>query len=391
MTDTLLAAFKKIMSMSDFQTSLIQVAFYGAYFCLAFPAALFIKRFTYKSGVLLGLGLYITGAMLFYPASHSMQYAHFLIALFILAGGLSILETSANPYILVMGPEQTAARRLNLAQSFNPIGALTGVLLSKLYILSDLNSADAVERAQMGSEALQSLQAAELNAVMQTYVGVALLLIVVWVLIKITRMPATYDSDHSVQIWQTVKRILKIKHYVGGVIAQFFYVGAQIAIWSFTIRYVMQELQLNEAQSASYYLLSLVVFSVARFIATWIMKYIAPARMLAGAAVLAGLCTLGAMFGSHYFGVFSLILISAFMSLMFPTIFSLGVRGLGNDTKLAGSGLVMAIVGGAVFTALQGLLSDLTGSIKVAFTVPLICFAVVFVYGLYLEKSLHKN
>ncbi len=239
----------------------------------------------------------------------------------------------------------------------------------------------------MGSDALRTVQASELNAVMQTYVGVALLLVVVWILIKLTSMPATYDSNHSVRILEAIKRICKIKHYIGGVVAQFFYVGAQVAVWSFTIRYVMQELQLNEEKSASFYLLSLIVFSLSRFIATWLMKYVTPERMLSGAAILSGICTVGAIFGSRYVGVFSLVSISAFMSLMFPTIFSLAVRGLGDDTKLAGSGLVMAIVGGAVFTALQGLVSDLSSSIKIAFIVPLICFGVVFVYGFYSEKS----
>src|SRR3990172_6455323 len=180
MTDTLLSAFKKIMSMSDFQTSWIQVAFYGSYFCLALPAAIFIKKYTYKSGVLLGLGLFIAGSVLFYPASKTMLYTNFLIALFILAGGLSILETAANPYIVAMGPEETGVRRLNFAQSFNPIGSITGVILSKVFILSKLNAADVNQRAAMGAEQLQAMQSQELAAVMGPYVGVAFFLIFLW-------------------------------------------------------------------------------------------------------------------------------------------------------------------------------------------------------------------
>ena len=189
MTDTLLAAFKRIMSMSDFQTSWIQLAFYGAYFCLAFPAALYIRKYTYKSGILLGLGLFAFGSLLFYPASLTMSYGFFLLALYVLAGGLSILETSANPYILMMGPEDTATRRLNLAQSFNPIGSIIGIYMSKVFILSKLNTAEAADRSSMDVEALQVIKSEELSGVMSAYVGVAFFLIFLWVLIRITQMP----------------------------------------------------------------------------------------------------------------------------------------------------------------------------------------------------------
>ncbi len=388
MTDTLLAAFKKILSISDFKTSWIQIVFYGAYFCLALPGALFIRRFTYKSGVLLGLGLYITGALLFYPASLTQNYAHFLIALFILAGGLSILETSANPYIIVLGPEETGTRRLNFAQSFNPIGSLTGILLSKLFILSRLNPASAQERLNMGKEQLLQIQTDELNAIMGTYVGVALLLIVIWMAIVITRMPRSSDAGTSFDFLAVLRRILPKRHYTYGVIAQFFYVGAQIGVWSFTIRYAMQELKLVEKEAATYYLLSLIIFSLFRFISTALMKVIRPAVLLMAAALLAMLCSLITITTGGMTGVIALVLISAFMSLMFPTIFGLAVRGLGGDTKIAGSGLIMAILGGAVLTAIQGRLSDFAGDIKVSYIIPLICFAVILVYARYASVHL---
>jgi len=250
MTDTLLAAFKKIMSMSDFQTSWIQLAFYGAYFCLALPAAIFIKKYTYKSGVLLGLGLFIIGALLFYPASKTMNYFHFLAALYILAGGLSILETAANPYIIAMGPEETGTQRLNFSQSFNPIGSIIGVFLSKLFILSNLNSANAEERAAMNVEQLNHIQSRELAVVMGPYVAVALFLVVLWVLIAATKMPKASDAVGKLDLAPTFKRLVHNRHYVWGVVAQFFYVGAQIGVWSFTIRYVMKELNLNEADAS---------------------------------------------------------------------------------------------------------------------------------------------
>ncbi|MDF9799903.1 FHS family L-fucose permease-like MFS transporter [Catalinimonas alkaloidigena] len=381
MTDTLLAAFKKIMSMSDFQTSWIQIAFYGSYFCLALPAAILIKKFTYKTGVLLGLGMFIAGSLLFYPASQTMVYGHFLASLFILAGGLSILETSANPYIIAMGPEDTGTRRLNLAQSFNPIGSIIGVLLSKVFILSKLNAASAEVRAGMTPDELKNIQAEELAAVMGPYVGVAVLLLALWLTIAIVKMPKASDADESLNLGPTFKRLIKNPNYVWGVIAQFFYVGAQIGVWSYTIRYVMLELQVDEDEAASYYLAALVLFTVSRFICTALMKVIKPGNLLALLSILAVACTLIVVIGNGYVGVYALVGISGCMSLMFPTIYGLAVRGLGDDTKVGGSGLIMAILGGAVITSVQGQVSDITGSIHLAYLVPLFCFLVVAVYG----------
>jgi len=383
MTDTLLAAFKKIMSMSDFQTSWIQIAFYGSYFCLALPAAIFIKKFTYKAGVLLGLGMFVTGALLFYPASITMNYFHFLAALYILAGGLSILETAANPYIIAMGPEDTATRRLNFAQSFNPIGSILGVFLSQWFILSNLNAASAEQRAAMSPEQLHEIQAAELSAVMGPYVGVALLLMVLWILIAACKMPRASDAGSSLDLGPTFKRLIRNRHYLSGVAAQFFYVGAQIGVWSFTIRYVMQELKLNEEDAASYYVAALVLFTASRFVCTGLMRFFAPGTLLSLLAVLAIACTATVILGHGTVGVYALVGISGCMSLMFPTIFGLAVRGLGNDTKLGGSGLIMAILGGAVLTALQGQVSDLTGSINLSYLVPLGCFLFIALYGVF--------
>jgi FHS family L-fucose permease-like MFS transporter len=284
MTDTLLAAFKRIMSMSDFQTSWIQMAFYGSYFCLALPAAIFIKKFTYKSGILLGLGLFVLGSLLFYPASITMAYGHFLIALYVLAGGLSILETSANPYIIAMGSEDSGTMRLNLAQSFNPIGSITGVVLSKVFILSNLNLASAEERAGMSQEELRAIQSEELTSVMGPYVGVAVFLMLLWIVIKFMPMPKASDASSKLDLKSSMKRLIKTPHYVGAVVAQFFYMGAQIGVWSYTIRYVMQELQLNEDAASNYYLASLILFVACRFVFTALMKYVKP-RSLSDLAV----------------------------------------------------------------------------------------------------------
>lgn len=385
MTDTLLAAFKKIMSMSDFQTSWIQLAFYGSYFCLAIPAALFIKRFNYKSGVLLGLGLFILGSISFYPASITQVYGHFLVALFVLAGGLSVLETSANSYVIFLGPEETATRRLNLAQSFNPIGSILGVVLSKFFILSNLNQAGNEARMHMSGEELKEIQTAELNAVMGPYVGIAIVLLIIWLMIAFYRMPKASDGS-GLNFIPTIKKLVKNKNYVSGVLAQFFYVGAQIGVWSFTIRYVMQELKVNEEQASSYYIAALIAFTLSRFIFTGLMKFFKPGKLLAFSALAAGICSLIVIFGSGMPAVFALVAISAFMSLMFPTIFGQAVRGLGTSTKIGGSGLIMAILGGAVLTAIQGLISDATGDIHYSYVVPLVCFIIIFAYGIGSDK-----
>lgn len=391
LTDTLLAAFKRIMSMTDFQTSWIQMAFYGSYFCLALPAAVFIKRFTYKSGVLLGLGMYVAGALLFYPSSIAMQYGFFLGSLFILAGGLSILETACNPYIIAMGDEKTGTRRLNLAQSFNPIGSISGVVISKFFILSNLDLASAQERATMSAEELQKIQEAELNAVMGPYVTIGILLLVLWIVIAAKKMPKDSRDGEKIDLWPTIKRLAAKRNYVLGVVAQFFYVGAQICVWSFTIRYVMEELSLTEAAASSYYIAALVVFTVFRFINTWLMKYFKPEKLLMLSAMLGVVSTFIVIVGSGYVGVIALVAISGFMSLMFPTIFGIASMGLGKDTKIGSSGLIMAIGGGAVLPALQGLLSDATGSINISYWVPLLCFVIIAFYGLLSTKFDTEN
>lgn len=382
MTDTLLAAFKRIMSMSDFQTSWVQVAFYGAYGCLAFPAALFIRRYTYKAGVLLGLVLFSAGALLFYPASITMNYFHFLGALYILASGLAILETSADPFMIALGPEQTGTQRLNLAQSFNPVGSIAGVFLSREFILSKLNRADAAERAQMTSEQLQEIQAEELTAVMGPYVAVAVVILIVAILIASTRMPDDSEEVRHASVLDTIKRLLRRRQYVTGVIAQFFYVGAQIGVWSFTIRYVMAELGHTEAAASNYYIASLILFAISRFVCTWLMNYVKSSTLLFGLSGMAILLTGIVIASGGYVGVIALVGISGCMSLMFPTIFGLAVRGLGSDAKIGSSGLIMAIIGGAVIPSVQGIVSDATSSIHLAYLIPLICFIVTAVYGL---------
>lgn len=397
MTDTLLAAFKRIMSMTDARTSLIQISCYGlGYFIFALPAAIYIKRFSYKSGVLLGLGLYILGCLMFFPAKMTGNYFHFLGALWILFGGLSILETASNPYIIAMGKESTGTRRLNLAQSFNPLGSIMGVVISQIFILSELNTASATERAAMASTKLHAIQNGELNAVTMTYVTIGILLLILWLVIFFVKMPRASDAGTSVNLGPTLARLLKNKNYVMGVVAQFFYVGAQIGVWSFTIRYAMKALDLEnivlpagktpEQMAATYYIASLILFASSRFVFTFLMKFFRPSSLLTFASVMAIICTLTVIFGSGMVGVIALVAISSFMSLMFPTIFGQAVIGLGDDTKIGGSGLIMAILGGAVVTFLQGRVSDMTGSINYSYIIPAICFGVITYYAIASRK-----
>ena len=374
MTDTLLSAFKKIMAMSDTQTSLIQLAFYGSYFCFALPAAIYIRKYSYKSGVILGLALYAAGAILFLPAAKAASYGFYLIAIYILAGGCSVLETTANPYILAMGAPETATRRLNVAQAFNPLGSITGILLSKYFILKDIS----------------------LYSVSGTYMTLGFVLLVILTVMLFVRMPEGRDDGSADSLGATFRRLFKNKAYVFGVVAQFFYVGAQIGVWSFTIRLVMKELGIVEAQGATIYLISIICFSAARFLFTWLMKYFRPAKLLLVAAAADIVCTLFVIIlgGTGWPCVIALIAVSFFMSLMFPTIYGLALDGVedpakggyAGDAKIGASGLIMAILGGALITPLQGMVSDAFG-INLAYLVPLVCFVVVFAYAMSVRKA----
>lgn len=386
MNDTLLAAFRRIMSMSDLQTSLVQFAFFGAYFCFALPAAVFIGSHSYKAGILLGLGLYAAGTMLFYPAGQIASYGFFLFAIYVMAGGCAVLETTANPYILSMGAQETATRRLNFAQTLNPIGAICGILLSRHFILSELNAADAAERAGMGAEALAEVQAHELNAVSGTYMLIGVVLTVLFIIIALVKMPADKDIG-NLNILSTFRMLWKNRRWRYGVVTQFFYVGVQTGVWSFTIRLAMDRLDILEKDASMIFLYSIIAFTACRFLFTWLMGFIRPVKLLLCVSVAAVGCTLLVIFSSGMLSVWALVGISACMSLMFPTIYGIALEGItGENAKLAASGLIMAILGGALITPLQALVSDTFG-IGNSFWVPLVCLLVVFVYSAGIIRS----
>ena len=370
MTDTLLAAFKRIMSMSDTQTSLIQFAFYGSYFCFALPAALFIRRRSFKSGIILGLLLYAAGAMLFLPAARVASYGFYLVAIYVMAGGCSVLETTANPYVMSMGDPRTATRRLNIAQSFNPVGSILGILMSKYFILDDIS----------------------LYSISGTYAALGLVLLGILVVMLFARMPSGKDDDRSDSVGASFRRLLSNRLYRRGVVAQFFYVGAQIGVWSFTIRLVMQETGRLEAAASSIYLISIIGHCLSRFIYTGLMRWFSPARLLTFGGVMSALLSLTVVqsAGTGWICITSLVLISSFMSLMFPTIYGIALGGImrgdhPGDSKIGASGLIMSILGGALLTPLQGMVSDHT-NIYTSYAVPAFCFVVVTAYAVYAHR-----
>ena len=370
MTDTLLAAFKRIMSMSDTQTSLIQFAFYGSYFCFALPAALFIRRRSFKSGIILGLLLYAAGAMLFLPAARVASYGFYLVAIYVMAGGCSVLETTANPYVMSMGDPRTATRRLNIAQSFNPVGSILGILMSKYFILDDIS----------------------LYSISGTYAALGLVLLGILVVMLFARMPSGKDDDRSDSVGASFRRLLSNRLYRRGVVAQFFYVGAQIGVWSFTIRLVMQETGCLEAAASSIYLISIIGHCLSRFIYTGLMRWFSPSRLLTFGGVMSALLSLTVVLsaGTGWLCITSLVLISSFMSLMFPTIYGIALGGImrgdhPGDSKIGASGLIMSILGGALLTPLQGMVSDHT-NIYTSYAVPAFCFVVVTAYAVYAHR-----
>lgn len=385
LNDVLIAHFKKLFTLSDLEAGLVQSAFYLGYFCLAIPAALFMRARGYRAAVLLGLGLYGAGALLFWPAAGAQSYPFFLFALFVIASGLAFLETSANPLIARLGPAESAARRLNLAQAFNPLGSIAGVVLGSRLILSGISHSPE-EMAAMDPAALAAYRASEAAAVQTPYLVIGLGVLAWALLIRAVRFPpiATEpDVDEGVGAWADFAVLLRSRRVMLGVVAQFFYVGAQVGIWSFLIRYAQVAVPgTSEHAAADYLTASLVAFMVGRFAGAGLMGRVAPLPLLAGFAAVALVLTGGAALLGGAPGLVALTVTSFFMSIMYPTIFAETVAGLGARTKSAAALLVMAIVGGAAIPAAMGLVSDASGSIVTAMLVPAACFAVVLVFAL---------
>jgi FHS family L-fucose permease-like MFS transporter len=448
-TNPLVAVFKDVFVITNAQSTWVQMAFYGGYATMALPAAIFIRRFSYKSGIIVGLALYAIGALLSIPAAAGANFNLFIIALYILTFGLAFLETTANPYILSMGPPETATRRLNLAQAFNPVGSLTGMFIAGTVILSAIQVEDfkndvngyasdlaptAIVQQQHNipsflqakprervhdanvqayvatvgvdapATALQDfkdgkidsfqgmthreLQQSDLKLVAMPYTVIGCVVLVVLVIFAVSKLPHTGapDADHDVHFGRTVKRLLTNPNYVGGVIAQTFYVGAQIMTWTFIIQYAENELGIDKATAQNFNIMAMVIFLCSRFICTFFLKYISPSKLLLILSAGAIAFTLGAIYIHSLTGLYSLVLVSACMSLMFPTIYGLALDGVGEDAKLGSAGLIFAIVGGVFMTRFQGQILDMDGfmgttATRGSFFLVVLCFIIIAVYG----------
>lgn len=392
-TNPMVKAFSKIFRMSATDGALVQVAFYGGYFAMAFPAAMFIRRYSYKAGVLVGLGLYALGALLFYPAKMTGEYYPFLAAYFILTCGLSFLETSSNPYILSMGTEETATRRLNLAQSFNPMGSLLGMFVAMNFIQAKLNPLDTAARTQLNDVQFEAVKESDLSVLIAPYLAIGIVIFAMFMLILIKKMPHNGDKNHDINFVPTLRRIFSLPHYREGVIAQFFYVGVQIMCWTFIIQYGTPILmaegmteQAAEVMSQQYNIIAMVIFCCSRFICTFLLRYVNTGQLLMILAIAGGALVCGVIFMHNIYGLYCLVGVSACMSLMFPTIYGIALTGLGDDAKFGAAGLIMSILGGSVLPPLQASIIDrgeLFGmpAVNVSFVLPFICFVVIAIYG----------
>jgi len=430
-TNPMVAAFKNILLISNFQSSLVQFAFYGGYCVMAIPAALFIKRFTYKTGILLGLALYAVGCLLFIPSGMMMAFWAFLLAYFVLTCGLSFLETSSNPYILAMGAEETSTQRLNFAQSFNPMGSITGMFVASQFILARLDPTDEAGRRllqETDPEAFASIQKSDLSVIIGPYAILGIVVLAMLILFAVAKLPKTAgEDDNKLNLGATFGRLTSNRKYIEGVLAQAFYVGAQIMCWTFIIQYAGNELGLAKSTAQNVNIIAMLIFVSSRFICTFLLKYFSPGGLLmtlaiggfglvAGTIFIKGNPDAGAQIQQYIEqysgtggvvgyvkgllvglikvegtgGLLSLVGVSACMSLMFPTIYGIALKGLGDDAKLGAAGLIMAIGGGCLMPLMQGWIMDRSAfdfgfmtlsSTRVSFVLPLICFVVIAIFG----------
>ena len=402
-TNPMVAAFQTVMELSAAKASMIQFAFYGGYATMAIPAALFIRRYNYKSGILLGLGLYATGAFLFIPAAEYQNFTFFCFSLYILTFGLAFLETTANPFILSLGSKETSTRRLNLAQAFNPVGSLSGMAVASLIVLPALwsdrrNEAGEIIFGTLSESEKAGIRLHDLAIIRDPYVALGIVVLIVFLIVALKKMPAiagTGEQGASAPASHSLRRLWHNRHYCEGVLAQMFYVAAQIMVWTFIIQYA-DRLGINKATAQNYNIFAMSLALCGRFVATGLMRRVNPRRLLMIFGIGASLCTLGTIFIDGIAGLYCLVAISAFMSLMFPTIYGIALEDVdAQDTALGAAFLVMAIVGGALMPPLQGAVIDLGTilnhpAVNVSFALPLICFLVVTRYG-YISLKTKRN
>jgi FHS family L-fucose permease-like MFS transporter len=406
-TDPMVNAFKKVLELSNTQASWVQMAFYGGYFCMALPAAMFMRKYSYKVGVLIGLGLYAIGALLFYPAAITEQFWFFCLGLYVLTFGLAFLETAANPYILAMGAKETATQRLNLAQSVNPIGLIAGLLVAKFFVYDNLQSDDILDFGALDEAKRAMIKVADLAVIRDPYVILGLVILVVFVLFLVSKMPQSKEEGAMPSLGDTFGKLAGNRKYVLGVLAQILYVGAQIMTWTYIYQYA-EAIDLANAGVAgyvevdvfSYQFLAFVLFTVGRIVGTALLRFMSPGKLLMSFAILAGVFVAGTMFVEGMIGLYSLVGISFCMSLMFPTIYGIALNDLTEEqSKVGSAGLVMAIVGGALLPMLQGMIIDAGGNgvadttimgvseVNFSFILPLLCFVYIAWYGMHVYKK----
>lgn len=401
-TDPMVNAFKKVLELSNTQASWVQMAFYGGYFCMALPAALFMRKYSYKVGVLIGLGLYAGGALLFYPAAITEQFWFFCLGLYVLTFGLAFLETAANPYILAMGAKETATRRLNLAQSVNPVGLTAGLLVAKFFVYDKLQSDDIADFSALDEAKRTMIRVADLAVIRDPYVVLGLVILAVFVLFLVNKMPQSKEEGSMPSLGDTFKNLIKNRKYVLGVIAQILYVGAQIMTWTYIYQYA-EAIDLANVDVAGYekidvfvyQFVAFILFTLGRIVGIAMLRVMSPGKLLMFFALLAGFFVLGAIFVEGVYGLYSVVGISFCMSLMFPTIYGIALNDLSEEeSKVGSAGLVMAIVGGALLPMLQGMIIDAGGSgvadtsilgvaeVNFSFILPFVCFLYIAWYGL---------
>lgn len=398
-TDPMVQAFKKVLELSNSEAAWVQMAFYGGYFCMALPAALFVRKYSYKTGVLIGLVLYAFGALLFYPAAIAEEFWFFCLGLYILTFGLAFLETTANPYILAMGHPLTATRRLNLAQAFNPVGLLLGLLVAQQFVLEELRSDDITDFSVLEEAKKALIRTTDLVVIRDPYVILGLVILAFFFIILLSKMPQAKDQGSIPSLGSTFKTLFRNKRYSYGVIAQILYVGAQIMCWTYIYQYA-EAFGMSSEEAANYQFGAFVLFLLGRVIGTWVLKYITASKMLMYFGVAAAICVLATIFLVGVPGLYALILVSFCMSVMFPTIYGIALDRLSEEeSKVGAAGLVMAIVGGALMPKLQGMVIDLGGvavndmnilgvsEVNFSFVLPLICFVFIVYYGLWVQKN----
>ena len=395
-TNPMVAAFRTVMELSNFKASMIQFAFYGGYATMAIPAALFIRKYSYKGGILVGLALYAAGAILSMPAASMQSFTFFCLSLYILTFGLAFLETTANPFILSLGDKETSTRRLNMAQAFNPVGSLTGMAVASFLVLPNLLSDERDAMGQLTFAAKSIAQKADIRvhdlaAIRTPYIVIGLVVLAVLIIFAFKKMPEGIrqeeaGSEEERSVGQTLRNLWQNHNYRYGVMSQFFYVGAQIMCWTFIIQYA-ERLGISWAKAQAFNIVAMSLNLAGRFLGTYLMKFFSSRLMLTLFAVGASVFTIGAICLDGMAGLYSLVLISLFMSIMFPSIYGIALENVDTpDTTLGAAFLVMAIVGGAVLPPLQGLIIDqqtVMGfpAVNISFILPLFCFLIILVYG----------